>query len=87
MLAVLWQLWRPSRGLVLRVSWDYGAFDPPLMLFAFHRVPFYSGRNGQYREWHLLASNSTGNHAWPADPLAWPIVTPGTRLAQKWFKS
>lgn len=60
------KIMRPLPGLVLRVAWDFAA-HPPLTLFGFGAVPYYSGAGGQYREWHLWSSNYTGSNIWLPD--------------------
>ena len=47
---------------------DSNEYEPPLTLFAWHSVPYYNGRNGQYREFFLFPSNRSGVHEWPTDP-------------------
>ena len=64
------KLLRPTPGLLLRTSWEYNVLEPPLMLFGFHSVPFYSGRGGANREFFLLGANATGSHEFPVDPNA-----------------
>ena len=70
-----YKLLRPAPALELRMQWSFPSCmppscQPPLTLFAFHSVPYFNGRQGQSREFHLLPSNSSGTHVWNRDPHA-----------------